>query len=165
MTEATGDGDDVRAAAFDALFLDRWDRMVRRAYLVVGSVATAEEVVQDAFAEVYRRWPDIERHDAYLARVVTTGAIRRSTRANRERPTVIDEHAGPALVVDGPGPDRVLVGALLDRLDVRARAMVVLKFYDGLTETEIAEQVGCRPGTVGPTITRAIRRMAKEVER
>lgn len=157
---------DGTEAAFDALFLDRWDRMVRRAFLIVRSEATAEEVVQDAFAEVHRRWDRIERHEAYLARAVTTGAIRRADRARRERPLhPADDRPDRAAGGDERLTDRLLVEDLLASLAPSARAIVVLKFFDGLTEAEIADQVGCRPGTVGPTVTRALRRLAQEVER
>lgn len=149
--------------AFDALFLRMWDRMVRRAFLVVRSIESAEEVVQDAFAEVYRRWRSIERHDAYLARAVTTGAIRRAERSDRERP-LRAANDRPTPSGEEAVADRVLVDALLAELNPRARMIVVLRFFDDLTESEIAEQVGCRVGTVGPTITRALRRLAEEVE-
>lgn len=141
-------------AAFDALFLDRWDRMVRRALLIVGSTAAAEDVVQEAFTEVYARWDDIREPAAYLARCVTNGAIRHCGTQARERPF------GVAPEPSFEDPEWGDVGSALALLTPRARAMVTLKFYGGLSEREIAEEVGCRPGTVGPTVTRALRRMA-----
>lgn len=159
LDPAMGEDDGVdEPEPLAALFLERWDPMVRRAVLIVGSVATAEEVVQDAFTEVHRRWATIVDPAAYLARVVTTGAMRRSRLQRRERPW---RPADDVATVDGE-PDRF--HELLAGLSPRARAIVTLKFHDGLSEREIAEQVGCRPGTVGPTLTRALRRLAEEVE-
>ena len=74
----------VAVAAFEALYLLHWDRLVRRAYLVVWSVAAAEDVVQDAFSEVYLRWDTLRDPSAYISRVVVHGAIRRAQLEARE---------------------------------------------------------------------------------
>ena len=55
------------------------------------------------------------------------------------------------------GVDHTL--ATLDRLNHRERACIVLKYYEDLTEREIAAVVGCRPGSVGPTLHRALAKL------
>lgn len=143
---------------FAAFYQSEWSRLVRRAFLIVGSTTAAEDVVQDAMSEVYRRWSELRIPGAYAFRATVNGALRRLETQRREQPTSLPYRPGSA-----EQPD--YIGDILDGLPPQTRAILVLKFYDGLTEAEIALAVGCRKGTVGPTITRALRCMALEVKK
>jgi RNA polymerase sigma-70 factor (sigma-E family) len=144
--------------AFGALFARAYAPMVRVAYGIVGDRAVAEDVVQDAFAGVYRRFGRLERPEAYLRRSVVNGCLK-SLRHRRR--TVV-----------GPVPDTAVVGAvgrdLLDavaRLSPRRRAVVVLRYYADWSEAEIAAALGVRPGTVKSTLHHALADLREVVER
>jgi RNA polymerase sigma factor (sigma-70 family) len=125
--------------------------MVRLAYLVCGSTAVAEEVTHDAFVRVYQRWDRIERPGAYLRRCVVNRAMDAKTR-HRHGDVLTRSLAVP----DGTPPqhDHTLDAVL--RLAPKARAMVVLRFYDQLSVDEIAEVMGVPAGTVKSGLHRAL---------
>jgi RNA polymerase sigma-70 factor (sigma-E family) len=144
--------------SFDQLYRERYAGFVRLAYLMVGDNAVAEELVQDAFARAHLRWARIEHPVAYVHTAVLNGArneLRR--RARRRRPDPRPEaHTDEATV------------EVLDALSVlspRQRAAVVLRFYEGRTEAEIADLLGVRPGTVKSLLHRAMHHLREVIEK
>jgi RNA polymerase sigma-70 factor (sigma-E family) len=131
------------------------DRLVRLAWLLTSSPETAHDVVQDAFAAAHRRWDVVRDPAAYLRRSVVNGAAQHHRRRHRDL-AVMRRH-GPADTATSP-EDEYLADAIA-ALPFRQQAVVVLRFWGGLSEADIAAAVGCRPGTVGPTLTRALRRL------
>lgn len=139
-----------RAATFDDLFRRRYEPMVRVAFLLVGSQAEAEDVVQDAFARVELRWARIDNPEGYLHRCVVNRShdvLRRRRLEQRFRLLRRDETS--ELQADE-------LGDALAALSPRRRAAVVLRYYAGLREREIAEALGVRPGTVKSMLHRAL---------
>lgn len=130
--------------------------MVRTAKLVLGSEAAAEDVVHDAFLALSTRLSGLDNPEAYLRRAVVNGAIGVQRRASTAR-----RHAVAAGVTGQPEIDETW--AALACLAPRQRAALVLRFYDDLSEAQIAEVLGCRPGTVKSTISRALARLRKEL--
>lgn len=130
---------------------------VRSAALVVGSVAAAEDAVHDAFVEVYRRWSSIAEPGPYLQRSV----LNRCRDVLRHR-GVAARHERSLRADDVPAQDAPLFDAL-GRLPFNQRAALVLRFYGGLTEGEIAERLGCATGSVGPWIRRGLDRLGAEL--
>lgn len=146
-------------APFEALYADRWHAMVRLAVLTTGSTALAEEIVQDAFVQLHRNWAHVENPSAWLRiAVVNHGRswVRRQVLERRHRPDAVD-----AVMLD----EGVVVRKALDKLSARQRAAVVLRFYQDLPEAEIAEVLGCRPGTVKSLLGRAKNTLRKELQR
>ena len=145
--------------SFDDLFRRRYEPMVRVAYLLVGSRAEAEEVVQDAFARVEVRWARLDRPEGYLHRCVVNcshDVLRRRRLEMRFRRMHRDE------------PAELRADELRDalaRLPDRQRAVVVLRFYAGLPEREIADALNIRPGTVKSRLHRALAQLREEIER
>lgn len=130
-------------------------RLVETAYLLTFDRATAQDVVHDVFAAVLPRWSTIEDPDRYLRRAVTLGAYKASR--DRRRRTEKHERAG---IAAGAHVDRIdLLADQVGRLPAKERAVVVLRFYLDLPIAEIAETLSMRPGSVGPTLTRALRRL------
>jgi RNA polymerase sigma-70 factor (sigma-E family) len=128
----------------------------RLAYLLTGDRATAEDVAQEAFLRVASRLGGLRDEGAfgaYLHRAVVNGVRNRARRLRLER-----RHA-PAPATPYELPDvatrDVLWDALL-RLPNRQRAALVLRFWLDLTEAQIAERLGCRPGTVKSTVARGL---------
>ncbi|MEZ5205054.1 MAG: sigma-70 family RNA polymerase sigma factor [Acidimicrobiales bacterium] len=153
---ACEDAEPARAdAAFAAFYAANLQRTVRQAALMVGSVAVAEDLAHDAMVELYHRWDRIENHGGYLYRCISHAAMRHLKRSARH---TFD--GGPAVVAAEPevatSPvEFVEVVELLGVLTDRQRVAVVLKHYGDLSEAQIAAAMGCRPGTVGPLLTRA----------
>ena len=133
------------AAEFDAFYRRELAGQVRRAALMLGSASAASDVVHDAFVAVYRRWSAIEEPGPYLNRCVLNGC---RDIARRNKRTRSDER--PAFV--GDRSDDIATWDALSRLSYRQRAAVVMRHWQGLTEVEIAEAIGVRPGSVGPLL-------------
>jgi RNA polymerase sigma-70 factor (sigma-E family) len=161
-------GDAVRvpspaAAAFDALYLAEHTRLVRLATLVIGSSASAEDLVQDAFAKLHVRWARIDTPEAWL-RTVVMNAARNEVRHAAVRRRVLGQfgHRVDVAALDPPVHELI---ASLRRLNARQRAVVVLRFYEDLPEAEIARILKMRVGTVKSTLHRALAHLRQEVER
>ncbi len=147
-------GDDDRQGAFTALYLREVDGQVRRASLLTGSAETAHDLVHDAFVEVYRRWDDLREPGPYLGRSVLNRCrdhARREATVRRKLP----------LLLPDPAPGDEDLWDALQALPFNHRAAVVLRYYHQLPQEEIAELLGCRPGTVGPWLQRGLRALRK----
>jgi RNA polymerase sigma-70 factor (sigma-E family) len=146
----------IEVAAFADVYATQYVGLVRLAYVTTGSLATAEDVVQEVFAELYRRFHDVDAPVPYLRRAVVSRCIswrRRQGLEFRRR-----HHAAVWLPdkVAPVGPEATAVRAALRRLRPRQRAAVFLRYYLDLPEAEIAEILGCRPGTVKSLLSRAL---------
>lgn len=144
---------------FESWYGSTWPHARRLAALLTQDLSAAKELAQDALMTVYQKWGRIENPDAYLNRTVTNMA------SNWRR------HKGTArakihlLGTDGSNDLRAneLVDAIAD-LPFRQRAVIVLRYYYDLPESEIADWIGCRPGTVKSLSSRALTRLAKRVQ-
>ena len=134
--------------------------MVRLAVLMVESRATAEDVVQDAFVAVDSRWSSLDRPGAYLRTCVINGCravLRRERTERRLRPRM----AEPASV---EAPTHLIeLRSALDRLNERQRAVVVLRYFADLPDTEIAQILDCRESTVRSIASRSLAILRKEL--
>lgn len=142
------------AEAFEVLYRDRFDELVRLAAMISGSRAVAEDVVQDAFANLLLRLDRIEFPEAYLRRSVVNGCSSRFRRHRRE--DLVDTQS-ESLAVDAVEPtERLDLERRLATLPPRQRAAVVLRVHLGLSEAETADALRCRPGTVGSLLHRVL---------
>lgn len=167
MDQPAGAVDEVvppRSQRTDDDFVDfynrQWGAMVELAYLSLGSRETAEDVVQDAFARLHLRWASVDHPPAYLRTMVVNGCRdlrRRVARYRLREPRLLS----PTEVDDEPDE----LWDALGRLRPRQRAALVLRFYAGLQEAEIAEALGVRKGTVKSLLHRGIEELRKEIER
>jgi RNA polymerase sigma-70 factor (sigma-E family) len=147
------------------LYRERYVPMVRLAYLMVGSTTVAEDLVQDAFARMHRHWDTTRHPRAYLRTAVVNACRSHLRRVVLER--AYRRH--PSMVAGVTGPDGVVGEAdeLFDALAVlpsRQRAALVLRFYEDLSEADIAVALGCRPGTVKSLLHRGLAELRKVVE-
>jgi RNA polymerase sigma-70 factor (sigma-E family) len=143
-------------AVFDAHYV----RLVRLAALLTGSPAVAEDVVQDAFAQVVRRWEDIAEPAAYLRVAVVNGCSSWGRDQARQRRVMADRVADS----DALSADALAVRNALAALPDEQRASVVLRYYGGYTEQEVASTLGCSVGTVKSRVHRALARMREELQ-
>lgn len=128
--------------------------MVVLARLMIGGMAQAEEIVQDAFVQLYRNWTSIEYPLTYLRIAVVNGC-----RAYGRRRAVERRHPVPdqePVVLDTTA---IAVRDALQVLTPRQRAAIVLRYYDDLSEREIADALGCQPGTVKSLLSRSMAKL------
>lgn len=141
-------------------FSDLYEReflpLVRLATLMTGRVEVARDIVQDAFVRLHVRWSQVRDPLPYIRRSVVNGCASHHRREGKRRGR------------RDPGEDSVPLDvdhtlSTLAVLNRRERAVVVLKYYEQRNEREIAHLVGCRPGSVGPTVQRALAKL-REVQ-
>jgi len=128
------------------------------AYLTCGDWQLAEDAVCTALAKLYRRWKKIANPYGYVRTMVVRAAIDEVRRPwwRREDPGGDAMPEPPA--VDGTGSvvDRVVIAAALRRLPAGPRAVLVLRYLEGLTVRETAETLGMPEGTVTSHATRGL---------
>jgi RNA polymerase sigma factor (sigma-70 family) len=152
-----------RWAAFGELYGLEYPRMVRIAVLVTGSIETAQDVVQDSFVGVWRRWGQLRDPAGYLYRSVVNGCRSHHRRTAREqRLRTLSSSVWPASSA-APVVSNELLDALA-ALPYRQRAALVLRFYDDLSEADTAAVLGCRPGTVGSLVHRGLEQLKRVIE-
>lgn len=160
-TRGSGRGDG--AAEFEDFVRSRSVGLLRTAYLLTGSRADAEDLLQEVLVSVARRWEHIDegRTDAYartaLHRAAIDGWRRRSVRpVVVGAPTSDPTAEGDAM---GASVDRLVLRDALARLTARQRAVLVLRFYEQHTEVEAAAVLGCSVSTVKSQTRRALQRL------
>ena len=151
------------------------DGLVRLAYLITGSQAVAEDLVQDTFVRVMARLDPDASPGAYLRRSVINACYSWHRRAWREGRPGDDERleaAGRRRVDSGAGGRSggetggdVEMWDALDRLAPRRRSILVMRYYLDMTEADVAATLGCRVGTVKSTTHRALAELRKMIER
>jgi RNA polymerase sigma-70 factor (sigma-E family) len=140
---------------FEAFAAARLPALLRYAVLLSGDPEQARDIVQDVLARALVKWGRIGKVDepyAYVRRMVTNEYL--SWRRRRRLPTVpLDAEAlgRPAAVT---GDDEMW--PLLATLPKQQRAVLVLRFYEGLSDAEIADVLGCRAGTVRSNASRGL---------
>lgn len=137
-------------AEFVAFYAATWPRLFRTVYGVAGDRQLTEDALQTAFAQAWSRWSKISAADdrlAYLRRMAVNAALARHRRAATRRETSVPD-VPDAPAAEGDWPERDATWQAVRALPPRQRAVVVLRYYEGLSEREIAEVLGCRPGTV-----------------
>jgi RNA polymerase sigma-70 factor (sigma-E family) len=160
-----------RDTAVSELFLAHHARLVVFARMIVGDVGTAEDVVQDAFAALYRRWPWLRDKGAaasYLQAAVANGARSKLRRRRRAPETVLDEADEPTTdaadeAVVSNDTNRALAACLAE-LPVRQRQVVVLRYYLDQSEAEIAETLSISKGSVKKHASRALATLGARLE-
>jgi RNA polymerase sigma-70 factor (sigma-E family) len=136
-------------ADFAGYVVSRQHRLLRAAYLVCGDEHLAQDLVQQALTKLALQWERVRdgNPDAYVNRILYRDAISWWRRFRRERLVeTVDDY-------DGEDPDtptllRVDVQRALMALTPRQRAVLVLRYFEDLTETETADQLGVTVGTV-----------------
>lgn len=149
----------VPTATFETVYAERWQSMVRFAALSTGSLDLAEEIVQDAFAELHLRWDKVDNAPAYVRVAVAhrcTSWVRRQRLERRHRVTPLTLERSDDRLVE-------LVDAMR-MLTPRQRAAVVLRYLEDLPEGEIARILECRPGTVKSLLARGLARLEEVLQ-
>jgi RNA polymerase sigma-70 factor (sigma-E family) len=160
---AHADGD----AEFRDYVTARGRALLRTAYLLTGNLADAEDLLQAALAKTYLAWDRIEDRgalDGYVRRAMVNTQISWWRRRRvQEFPTAeipdcaVDDHVRESELQD-------TLRRAIDRLPRRMRAAVVLRYYEDMSEAEIASVLGVSLGTVKSTMHRAVARLRIDAE-
>jgi RNA polymerase sigma factor (sigma-70 family) len=151
--------DSLTDEGVDEVFLRAvWPGLVRLGRLLTGSQEQGEDIAQEAVLGLLRR-ESVLAPRAYLRRSMVNLSINHARRTSRERFYLagIRELHVQTSDIDEIWP--VVVG-----LPARQRAVVVLRYYEDLSEADIAAVLGCRPGTVKSLAARALKRLRQELE-
>jgi RNA polymerase sigma-70 factor (sigma-E family) len=148
---------------FDLFVAARSVPLYRTALLMcAGDSGTAADAVQTTMVEIWRRWPRVqamERSDAYAKRVLVTSILR----DQRRRPanlTVVAELPDQAAAA-ADLPTRHDLWSIVRELPRMQRAVVVLRYYEDLTEAQTADALGIGIGTVKSHCSRALETMRR----
>jgi RNA polymerase sigma-70 factor (sigma-E family) len=143
--------------------------LLRSAFLLTGERSAAEDLVQDTFLRLLPRWSKVVAADvplAYVRRSLTNNFLNgRRRRAGHELLVADPPERGYDSDPAGSLSDRDLVRGLLADLPPKQRAVLVLRFYDDLSDAEIAADLGCRQGTVRSIVSRSLAALRAETER
>ena len=159
-----------REAGVVAVFEAHYSHLVRLARHLVDDPAEAEDVVMDAFVGLSRRWQHVRRtEDAffYLRTSVVNGSrsrLRRLKVARERRHTQLDRDSAPADQAAMAHLEQEAVARALRVLPRRQREVLVLRYYDGASEAEIAEVLGISVGSVKTHASRGLHAVAGHLE-
>ncbi|MEH0937296.1 SigE family RNA polymerase sigma factor [Micromonospora psammae] len=133
-------------------------RLLRAAYLVCGNRHQAEDLLQDALLKLALRWPEVRHRDpaAYVRAILYRDAVSWWRRRRRER---LSAQPPEQAAHDRDGALRLTMHDALGQLPPRQRAVLVLRYYEDLTEAATAEALGVTVGTVKSQCHAALRRL------
>jgi RNA polymerase sigma-70 factor (sigma-E family) len=151
---------------FEEFTRDKLSALLRFAMVLIGDRGLAEEVVQEVLLRVYARWTKISALDSpehYVRRMIVNEYLswrRRWGRvvphADPPVPTLVPDHAATHA-------ERDALRTELDKLPKRQRTVLVLRYYAGMSDAEIAEVFGCGGGTVRGYASRALAALRVEL--
>jgi RNA polymerase sigma-70 factor (sigma-E family) len=151
-----------------ALHQQHWAGLVRLAVLVMNDRQAAEDVVQEAFADLYRHWP--LREPGKALGYLRTAVLNRSRSVLRRRKVARlynPPHEAPNVSAESSavlGEDRLQVRQALRALPTRTRAVLVLRYYLDLPFAEIAETLGISESTARATASRGLAVLTQKLE-
>lgn len=150
-----------------ALFERHAPSALRLAYLLTGDRQVAEDLVQDAFVKMFRRWRNLRdpgAFDAYLRKTVVNLARSGFRRKRLEREHLERERRDAALPAQAPGfEDREELLRALAKLPDRQRAAVVLRHLEDLSEQQTAHVLDCSISAVKSASSRGIAKLREEL--
>src|SRR4051794_39717660 len=146
--------------AFTRFATGRYPALLRLAYLLTGDTGLAEDLVQEALARTCLAWRRRAIHDPdrYVRRVMVNTNVTLWRRRRREE---LREDLPEPAVDDASGPlaERDRMWLLLRGVPPRQRAVLVLRFYEQLSESEIARVLDVSVGTVRSQCSRGLDRL------
>lgn len=159
-------GSPARDRAFAELYGANHAALVRLAFLLTGSAEVAQDVVQEAFVGLHRRWQTVHDPVSYVRRSVVNATHSHHRRAARARSKEVvggdPERALSLVPARADEPDEL--SDTLAALPDRQRSAIVLRFYVDLPDAAIAEILGCRVGTVASLVHRGLAALREVVE-
>lgn len=155
---------------FDDFVLAHGEVLLRTARLITLDDSEAEDLVQECFLQISRRWARVsamEQQGGYARRVLVNLVLRDSRKRSRRRAELIEHRLEEATSPDAAellGLREELMSGLL-QLTPRQRTVLALRYFYDLSESQIAEALGCSIGTVRSTTSRSLAHMRDAIER
>jgi RNA polymerase sigma-70 factor (sigma-E family) len=154
-------------AEFEAYMAARQPSLLRTAYLISGDRHAAEDLVQTALAKLYLSWEkvhDRQMVDGYVRRIIVNEHNSLWRRAWKRKEVATDEVPDRVGVADSPDHgERSALWEFVQTLPRKQRAVVVLRYYEDLSEAEIAATLGISVGTVKSQSSRALAALRERV--
>lgn len=149
---------------FEAFVARRRGALMRFATVLTGQPWLADDLVSDVLGRVFEKWDTIstlEHPNAYVRRMIVNEHLSWRRRLARVLPRadlepLVDAALDPSADGAGRHAERDAMLRRLERLPRKQRAAVVLRFYLGLSDADIADHLDCRVGTVRSQISRAL---------
>jgi RNA polymerase sigma-70 factor (sigma-E family) len=146
----------------------QWGPLNRTAYLLTGDSGAAEDLVQSALEKTHRHWGRILRKDApevYVRRVMVNTAISwRRRRRPLEVPLLASDAAEPVPDAYARVEHRQQLLGALRKLPRRTRAILVLRYFEDLSEADTAQILGCSVGSVKSQASRGLARLRAQLD-
>ncbi|GAB3031028.1 RNA polymerase [Nocardioides flavus (ex Wang et al. 2016)] len=161
----------TQVPSFEEYAAVSWPTLYRSAYLLAGNHADAEDLAQQTLIKAHRAWSRVSASDsvnAYVRRILTNTFLdSRRPRARRLELLTdeLPERGGPTGATGstagtpGTSDDRMALWPHVRELPPQQRAVIVLRYFEDLSEAEIADTLGCSRGTVKSTAHRALKRL------
>ncbi len=140
---------------------------IRLAFLLTGDRALAEDLVQDAFVRLVGRLQHLREPNAfwtYLRRTIVNLATSHFRHRRVERAYVERLAAAPSSVTNANDELDATMHRVLLGLPQRQRAVIVLRFYEDLSDVQTAAVLGCSPGTVRSLVSRGMKTLREGLE-
>jgi RNA polymerase sigma-70 factor (ECF subfamily) len=164
------------AEELEHLFRDHYDQIFRTAYRITGSAMDAEDVLQSVFLRLARRQEKVDLSPSpggYLRRAAINAALDLVRSRARSSSVSLEEVEPEVMKSAGLGPEaqqegremQRLIRAAVARLGGRSAEMVVLRYFEGYDNSEIAEMLGTSQIVVGVVLHRARTRLRKEISK
>lgn len=148
-------------AHFDEFVVARSQRLLGTAYLLTRDWAAAEDLLQESMTKAWFAWPRLsDNPEAYVKKIIVTTYVSGQRRLwHRERP--LADLPEPTARADtmSPADDRDAVWRAIGRLPARQRAVIVLRYYEDLSEADTAGVLGCSIGTVKSQAAKALAKL------
>jgi RNA polymerase sigma-70 factor (sigma-E family) len=164
------DAGDSAEVAVGALYQGSAVSLIRLAYVMLGDRSSAEDVVQEAFCSLYRRWDRLAQADSalyYVRSAVLNGCrsvLRSRGRAERRSAVTYELATVSAEAVVLSAEEREEVIRAVGRLPYRQREALVLRFYLDLSDEQIARVMGIRQSTVRSTVHRGLEALSRALK-
>ena len=137
-----------------------WPALYRYAYLLAGNHPDAEDVAQQTLIKAHQAWSRVTGSDspnAYVRRMLTNTYLSGRRPRKRRLELLTDAPPEPASTPPAASEERMALWPHVSALPPRQRAVIVLRYYEDLSEAEIADALGCSRGNVKSTAHRALK--------
>ena len=153
---------------FEEFAATRMPGVLRFAAVLAGDRATAEDLAQEVLIRAYARWDRIgclDRPELYVRKMMLNEFLNWRRRSSRQIPAggMASEPASIAPDHAAEYDEREALLAELGKLPRRQRAVIVLRYYEDRGDSEIADLLGCSPGTVRSHASRALAALRVEM--
>ena len=157
----------THAPTFEEYAAASWPKLYRHAYLLSGNHADAEDLAQQTWIKTHGAWSRVSRTEApntYVRRILVNTFLSAKRPVGRRLEVLVDDAPEPISPAE-PGPeDRMVLWPHVQDLPARQRAVIVLRYYEQLSEAEIADTLSCSRGNVKSTAHRALQNLRSALE-